>query len=77
MNTNISDVVLHIDESLTLDKLKTLEEHIHKIGGVVSACNLDDQPHLITVTYNSERVKSHDILEKVVREGVHAELVGL
>ena len=77
MSTNISDVVVHIDESLTLDQLKTLEEHIHKIGGVVSACNRDDQPHFISVTYNPERVTSHDILANIVREGVHAELVGL
>ena len=77
MSTNIADVVVHIDETLTLDQLKTLEEHIHKIGGVVSACNRDDQPHLISVTYNPERVKSHYILEQIVREGVHAELVGL
>lgn len=77
MNTNIADVVLHINETLTRDKLKTLEENIHKIGGVVSACNLDNQPHLISVTYNPERVKSLDILNEVVREGIHAELVGL
>ncbi len=77
MSTGISDVVVHIDETLPLDQLKTLEDHIHKIGGVVSACNRDDQPHLIWVTYNPERVKSHDILVKIQTEGIHAELVGL
>ena len=77
MSNNIADVVVHIDEMLTLDQLKSLEDHIHKISGVVSACNRDDKPHLITVTYNPENVKSHDILEKVKSEGVHAELVGL
>lgn len=77
MSTNISDVVVHIDKSLTLEQLETLEEHIHKIGGVVSACSRNDQPHLISVTYNPERVTSRDILANIVREGVHAELVGL
>ena len=77
MSTGFSDVVVHIDETLPLDQLKTLEDHIHKIGGVVSACNRDDQPHLIWVTYNPERVKSHDILVKIQTEGIHAELVGL
>ena len=77
MSTNISDVVVHIDETLPPDQLKTLEDHIHKMGGVVSACNRDDQPHLIVVTYNPEQVKSLDILAKVQSEGVHAELVGL
>jgi sensor histidine kinase regulating citrate/malate metabolism len=77
MSTNIADVVVHIDETLPLDELKTIENHIHKIGGVVSACNRDDEPHLISVTYNPEQVKSHDILVKIKSEGVHAELVGL
>jgi hypothetical protein len=77
MSTNVVDVVLHIDETLPLDQLKTLEDHIFKMGGVVSACNRDDQPHLISVTYNPEQVKSHDILLKVESEGIHAELVGL
>ncbi len=61
MSTNISDVIVHVDE----------------IGGVVSACNRDDRPHLISVTYDPAQVKSHDILVKVESEGIHAELVGL
>ncbi|MGB5629773.1 MAG: hypothetical protein WBM45_09040 [Woeseiaceae bacterium] len=77
MGTILSDVVLHIDETLPLDQLKVLENHIHKMGGVVSACNRDEQPHLISITYDPERVKSHDILVKVESEGIHAELVGL
>jgi len=77
MSTNLADVIVHIDETLPLDQLKTLEGHIHEMSGVVSACNRDDQPHLITVTYNPEQVNSYDILVGVKSEGVHAELIGL
>jgi len=77
MSTNTADVVVHIDESLPLDQLKILEDHIHKIGGVMSASNRDDKPHLILVSYDPAQVKSHDILVKVKSEGIHAELVGL
>ncbi|NCF52829.1 ATP-binding protein [Gammaproteobacteria bacterium] len=77
MSTNLADVIVHIDETLPLDQLTTLEDHIHRIGGVVSACNRDDQPHLITVVYDPKQVKSSDILVRVKSEGVHAELVGL
>ena len=45
--------------------------------GVVSARNRDDQPHLISVSYYPEEVKSYDILVQVESEGVHAQLVGL
>ena len=77
MTANMADVVLHIDETLPPDQLKTLEEHLHKMGGVVSACNRDDKPHLILVTYDPEKVQSHDILVKVENEGIHAQLIGL
>ena len=77
MSTNLADVIVHIDETLPRSQLKTLEDHIHKIGGVVCACNRDDQPHMITVVYDSEKVKSHDILVGVQSEGIHADLVGL
>jgi hypothetical protein len=77
MSTNIADVVLHIDETLPPDQLKTLENHLHNLGGVVSACNRDDQPHLVSVAYDPDHIKAHDILVKVEAEGIHAELVGL
>jgi hypothetical protein len=77
MTTNRSDVIVHIDETLPSDQLKTLEDHIYKIGGVMTATNRDDKPHCILVTYDPEQVKAHDILVKVRSEGVHAELVGL
>jgi len=77
MSASLSDVVLHIDESLPSDQVKTLENHIHKMGGVVSACNCEETPHLISIVYNPANVKSHDILVKVQSEGIHAELVGL
>jgi len=77
MRNSLPDVVLHIDETLPLEQVKTLEDHIHKMGGVVSACNRDDQPHLVLVTYDPGKVKSHDILVKVESEGIHAELVGM
>jgi hypothetical protein len=77
MSTNFADVVVHINETLPLDQLKSLEGHIHEIGGVVSACNRDNQPHLISVVYNPEQVKSLEILTKVKSEGIHAELIGL
>ena len=77
MTTNCSDVIVHIDETLQSNQLNTLEDDIFKIGGVMSACNRDDKPHQILVTYNPEQVNAHDILVKVRSEGVHAELVGI
>ena len=77
MTVHYSDVIVHIDETLPSDQLKTLEDHIYKIGGVKTAYNRDDKPHCILITYDPGQVKAHDILVKVRSEGVHAELVGL
>ena len=77
MSDQLADVVVHIDELLPIDQLSTLEKHIHRIKGVVSACNRDEQPHLMTVVYDPDSVQAHDILVSIENEGVHAELVGL
>lgn len=77
MSNQIADVIVHVDESLTRDQLKTLEDRMHEIEGVVSACNREKQPHAISVTFDPSKIKALDILASVKREGYHAELVGL
>ena len=77
MTTNIADVVLHIDETLPANQLKTLERHLYEMGGVIKAFNREDKPNLIQVKYDTGKVQSHDILLKVQSEGIHAELIGL
>ena len=77
MTTKAADVMLHIDETLPADQLRTLESHLYKMGGVLSATNRDDKPHMIMVTYDPDKVQSHDILVKVQNEGIHAQLIGL
>ena len=77
MTKNVADVMLHIDETLPADQLQTLEKHLYKMGGVLSATNRDDKPHMILVSYDPEKVQSHDILVKVQTEGIHAQLIGL
>jgi hypothetical protein len=77
MTKNVADIMLHIDETLPADQLKTLEKHLYKMGGVLSATNRDDKPNMILVSYDPDKVQSHDILVKVESEGIHAQLIGL
>lgn len=77
MTSYLADVVLHLDESLPPGELETVEEHIHRMGGIYSACNRSDKPHLIQIAYDPEKVKSRDILVKLRSEGLHGQLVGL
>ncbi len=77
MTRNVADVMLHIEETLPADQLRTLENHLYKMGGVLSATNRDDKPNMILVSYDPSKVQSHDLVAKVESEGLHAQLIGL
>ena len=77
MTTQVADVILHIDVTLPPDQVKTLEKHLYEMGGIFKASNREDKPNLIQVFYDPGKVQAHDILLKVKKEGIPAELVGL
>ena len=77
MPDNIADVVIHIDETLSHERLKEISDTIRGLDGVVSAGAQDNTPHLLTVLYNPDNVNSQEILGRVKNEGCHAELIGI
>ena len=77
MADNIADIVLHIDETLTPERLNLITDAIRELDGVVSAGAQEKTPHLVTVLYNHDNINSQEILAKVTQEGFHAELVGI
>jgi hypothetical protein len=76
MNIQIADFMLHIDEPLTLDRLLKLQEVVRENDSVISVGLPAGKSHLMMVAYNPQRGSAVDILERVEREGCHAELVG-
>ncbi len=77
MSNYIADVMVHIDEALPPDERKALAGRLQSMDGVVSACERDDKPHLLTVVYDSETTDSKKIVDKIRTEGHQAELVGM
>ncbi|TNF98568.1 MAG: ATP-binding protein [Gammaproteobacteria bacterium] len=77
MNTNLTDVLLHIDEDLSTEQRETIEESLRALDGVVSVHNSDKTPHLTIVEYDTAVMDSQKILKRVTNQGAHAELVGL
>jgi hypothetical protein len=77
MNTQLADVVVHIDQTLERDARSKIEDELRAIDGVVSVHNPDDRPHLSVIEYNPDRTNSAAILSTVTNQGVHAELIGL
>ncbi len=77
MSKSLADVLVHVDQTLPHDRLASLTSVIAALNGVATAEGHDAKPHLVIVTYDPEKVNSHDILATVKAQGVNAELVAL
>lgn len=77
MNIDLTDVTVHIDETLDASRLTGIEEGVRGLDGVVSVSHLENRPHLKVVAFNLAKIDARAILAHVVAQGVHAELIGL
>ncbi|HEX9592734.1 MAG TPA: hypothetical protein VGB12_05225 [bacterium] len=76
-HVDLTDVLVHIDETLGHDRLKDLEGVIRSDPGVIAVGFRDDKPHLMVVQYDPELTQATRILHRVTDQGVHAELIGM
>jgi cation transport ATPase len=74
---NISDVIIHIDQTLTTEARTSLENAMRKIEGVVSPGFNAGKEHLLIVTYDTEKTTTAALLEKAREAGYSAQLVGM
>lgn len=77
MQMSLSDVLIHIDETLSAEKRAEVEERLREIEGVVSVHNPDEKPHLTLVEYVPNKTDAQALLRGVQDQGCHAKLVGL
>ncbi len=77
MTDYIVDIEVHIDETLTEGSKADLVDYIRHLEGVVSAGFSLEKPHLMFVGYSTNALQAKDILDRVQKKGVHAELIGL
>jgi len=77
MDIQMTDVLVHIDETLKEQELDRVEDRLRNEDGVISVHHESNHPHLMLVEYNPELATSRSILQTVTRQGLHAELVGL
>lgn len=74
---NISDVMIHINESLSEDARTSLVDAMRKIDGVVSPGFNAGKAHLLVITYNTEKTNTAVMLEKARTAGYTVQLVGM
>ncbi|HQT30919.1 MAG TPA: hypothetical protein PLE48_06760 [Thiobacillus sp.] len=73
----ISDVVLHVDETLDARARHNLEDQMRSIEGVISPGFNERTPHLMVVAYNPDRVRAVQLLDAVTHQGYHAQYCGM
>ena len=74
---NISDIMIHINETLSEEARIALEDTIRKVEGVVSPRFNAGKNHLLLIAYDSDKVKATVLLEKARAAGYGAQLVGM
>lgn len=74
---NISDVMVHVNESLSPEIRYALEEEMREMEGVIAPRFNAGEEHLLEIAYNPDRVAAIDLLHKVESHGYHAQLIGL
>jgi hypothetical protein len=73
---SISDVMIHINESLSKDELTALENAMRSIEGVVSPRFNPCKEHLMMIAFDPEKTTSAALLGKARAAGYTAQLVG-
>ncbi|MBZ0095955.1 MAG: hypothetical protein K8H75_11390 [Sulfuricella sp.] len=74
---NISDVMIHINESLDEEARTSLENALQKIEGVVSPRFNPGKEHLLMVAFDLEKTNAAVLLAKARAAGYTAQLVGM
>jgi hypothetical protein len=73
---NVSDVLIHINEPLTEEARRALEERMRGVPGVIAPRFNPGKEHLLMVAYDPEKTHSTALLEEVHRAGYTAQMVG-
>ena len=76
MSATISDITVHIDETLNDRELANLEQVIRSDEGVVSVGHNENGRHFMVVLYDPEEIRGKDILGRETEQGFHGELIG-
>jgi hypothetical protein len=73
---NVSDILIHINESLNEQQRSALEEAVRQIEGVVAPRFNPGKEHLLLVAFNPDITSTATLLTKVQSFGYNAQLIG-
>lgn len=73
---NISDILIHVNESLNIQQRQSLEEAMREVEGVIAPRFNDGVEHLLLVAFNPATTNPSTLLSKVKSFGYQAQLIG-
>jgi hypothetical protein len=73
---NLCDVLVHINEELSVEQRNALEEDMRALPGVVAPRFNPGQDHLMLVAFDSDKVTHTSLLGRVRTHGYQAQLIG-
>ena len=71
------DTLIHINDDLDNTTKGKIENELKTLQGVEKSAFHKTKPHLLLVSYDTEKVSAHRLLHKVIEKGYKAELIGL
>ncbi len=73
---HVTDMVMHIDNTLGEGSRRNIERTLSGSRGVIQAHFNERRPHLMLVSYDTDRISSFDIMTEISNQDLHAERVG-
>lgn len=73
---HVTDMVMHIDNTLGEGSRRNIERTLSGSRGVIQAQFNERRPHLMLVSYDTDRISSFDIMSEINSQDLHAERVG-
>lgn len=70
------EVIVHIDETLSIPDITDLENSLSADHGIEKVHINRTRQHLMLIDFSPENVTSVEVLNYVKNKGVHAELIG-
>lgn len=73
---HVSDMVMHVDNTLGADSRRNIEKALTGNRGVLHARFNEKRPHLMLVSYDTDTTTSFEILAQMTGQQLCAERVG-
>jgi hypothetical protein len=73
---HITDMVMHVDDNLEEQSRRSVEKTLTGQRGVIHAHFNERRPHLMLVSYDTERTSSFEILAGMSGQSLCAERIG-